>query len=90
MKRFAIAVSIFALAACSGSREGCADQSAGRAIPGYRNDIYKDRKYRAWQSALPLDDQQDFDDASRGFLAAIDADAITAANGTPVWPNCPV
>ncbi|WP_427453531.1 alkyl/aryl-sulfatase [Litorimonas sp. WD9-15] len=34
---------------------------------------------------LPLSDQQDFEDASRGFLAAITAPAIRDDAGNPVW-----
>ena len=34
---------------------------------------------------LPIGDQSDFDDASRGFLAAIEEDAILAEDGSVVW-----
>lgn len=34
---------------------------------------------------LPLSDQQDFEDASRGFLAAISAPAILDVSGNSVW-----
>ncbi|MEQ9316785.1 MAG: alkyl sulfatase dimerization domain-containing protein, partial [Henriciella sp.] len=34
---------------------------------------------------LPLDDQGDFDDAARGFLAAIEGDAILGEDGNTVW-----
>jgi alkyl sulfatase BDS1-like metallo-beta-lactamase superfamily hydrolase len=36
-------------------------------------------------SRLPLDDQGDFDDAARGFLAAIEDDAILDDEGNTVW-----
>ncbi|MEM5518017.1 alkyl sulfatase dimerization domain-containing protein [Henriciella sp. AS95] len=34
---------------------------------------------------LPLDDQSDFDDASRGLIAQIEGDAITDDEGNVVW-----
>ena len=40
---------------------------------------------RAVAERLPLDDQGDFNDASRGFLAAIEGDAILDENGDTVW-----
>ena len=39
----------------------------------------------ALASQLPLSNQQDFEDASRGFLAAISEPAILDADGNPVW-----
>ncbi|MEM1088061.1 MAG: MBL fold metallo-hydrolase, partial [Pseudomonadota bacterium] len=36
-------------------------------------------------SRLPLDDQSDMTDASRGFIAAIEGDAILNADGEVVW-----
>ncbi len=36
-------------------------------------------------NALPLSDQQDFEDASRGFLASITTPAILDDDGKPVW-----
>lgn len=52
--------------------------------PGYVSSATKDAN-TALAKRLPLSDQQDFEDASRGFLAAISAPAITDANGNPVW-----
>ncbi len=40
---------------------------------------------RAVADRLPLNDQSDFEDASRGFLAAIEGDAILDADGNTVW-----
>jgi alkyl sulfatase BDS1-like metallo-beta-lactamase superfamily hydrolase len=37
--------------------------------------------------ALPLDDTVDFDDADRGFIAALSPCVITAADGRVVWDN---
>ncbi|MCK0176299.1 alkyl/aryl-sulfatase [Mycolicibacterium sp. F2034L] len=38
-------------------------------------------------SDLPFSDTRDFDDADRGFLAALDPCVITAADGRVVWDN---
>lgn len=35
--------------------------------------------------ALPFDDRSDFDNANRGFIAGLGADAITNADGRPVY-----
>ncbi|QLC24635.1 MBL fold metallo-hydrolase [Parasphingopyxis algicola] len=35
---------------------------------------------------LPLGDRSDFEDATRGRIAQVDADAIRAADGSVVWP----
>ena len=40
---------------------------------------------RAVAERLPLNDQGDFEDASRGFLAALESDAILDAEGNTVW-----
>ncbi|HTY32808.1 alkyl/aryl-sulfatase [Mycobacterium sp.] len=37
--------------------------------------------------ALPLDDTRDFDDADRGFIAALSPCVIKAADGRVVWDN---
>ncbi len=52
--------------------------------PGYVSQATK-RANEALAKRLPLGDQQDFEDASRGFLAAISAPAILDANDNPVW-----
>ncbi|MBV9350401.1 MAG: MBL fold metallo-hydrolase, partial [Mycobacterium sp.] len=39
------------------------------------------------QHHLPLDDTTDFDDADRGFIAALSPCVITAADGRVVWDN---
>lgn len=43
--------------------------------------------HRAHLGALPFDDTADFDDADRGFIAAMDPCVITAADGRVVWDN---
>lgn len=37
--------------------------------------------------AMPFDDTADFDDADRGFIAALDPCVITTADGRVVWDN---
>ena len=76
-------ISAFLLAACSAQPEMTADipdaPQPGAVAPATakaNTDLAK---------RLPLSDQQDFKDAARGFLAAIEAPAITDADGTPVW-----
>ncbi|MEI6727408.1 MAG: MBL fold metallo-hydrolase, partial [Actinomycetes bacterium] len=36
-------------------------------------------------SGLDWLDQQDFDDASRGFIAKLDTPTVTKEDGTPIW-----
>lgn len=43
--------------------------------------------HRAHLSTLPFSDTTDFDDADRGFIAALDPCVITAADGRVVWDN---
>ena len=38
-------------------------------------------------AALPFDDTTDFEDADRGFIAALDPCVVTAADGRVVWDN---
>lgn len=52
--------------------------------PGHVSNSTK-RMNAALAKRLPLSDQQDFEDASRGFLAAISAPAILDDKGIPVW-----
>ncbi|NEX61684.1 alkyl/aryl-sulfatase [Noviherbaspirillum galbum] len=40
---------------------------------------------KAWLERLPFGDRQDFEDASRGFIAALGTEAIRAADGHVVW-----
>ena len=74
-----------ALAACSaGKNETPALQLPSAPDAGTATEFTKAAN-TALAERLPLNDTQDFDDASRGFLAAIEADAITTPDGTPVW-----
>ena len=43
--------------------------------------------HRAHLTGLPLDDSRDFEDADRGFIAALQPCVITAADGRVVWDN---
>lgn len=43
--------------------------------------------HREHLSSLPLYDTTDFDDANRGFIAALAPCVITAADGRMVWDN---
>ena len=42
---------------------------------------------RAHVASLPFADTRDFDDADRGFLAALEPCVVTAADGRVVWDN---
>ena len=42
---------------------------------------------RGHSATLPFDDTRDFDDADRGFLAALEPCVITAPDGRVVWDN---
>ena len=72
-----------ALAACSepeSDRSDIAPPPAGEATEATR------LANAAFAARLPLDSQADFEDAQRGLLAQIDADAIHDADGNVVWP----
>nr|WP_090341099.1 alkyl sulfatase dimerization domain-containing protein [Mycolicibacterium malmesburyense]CRL70832.1 alkyl sulfatase-like hydrolase [Mycolicibacterium malmesburyense] len=43
--------------------------------------------HRQHLTSLPFDDTADFDDADRGFIAALDPCVIKAADGRVVWDN---
>ncbi len=44
-------------------------------------------QYRSLADALPFDDTQDFADAHRGFLGALEPGVVRAADGRVVWDN---
>ncbi|KUI28339.1 alkyl sulfatase [Mycobacterium sp. IS-1742] len=46
-----------------------------------------DAAHRDHLSTLPFADRRDFDDADRGFLAALEPCVVTAADGRVVWDN---
>ena len=80
--------SVFLLAACGNpAAEHVSNsdvQTREAPEPGYVSDSTK-RLNAALANRLPLGNQQDFEDASRGFLAAISAPAILDDNGASVW-----
>ncbi|SEH59043.1 Alkyl sulfatase BDS1, metallo-beta-lactamase superfamily [Mycolicibacterium rutilum] len=43
--------------------------------------------HRSHLAALPFDDTADFDDADRGFIAALEPCVVTAGDGRVVWDN---
>ena len=84
---YRLAVSAFALAFASMSAFA---QTEGSAVdvpappPAGEASEATAAANRAVAERLPLDDQGDFDDASRGFLAAIEGDAILDEDGNTV------
>jgi alkyl sulfatase BDS1-like metallo-beta-lactamase superfamily hydrolase len=46
-----------------------------------------DAAHRDHLSTLPFTDRTDFDDADRGFIAALEPCVVTAADGRVVWDN---
>ena len=44
-------------------------------------------QHRQLQGSLPFADRQDFDDAHRGFIAALEPGVVRAADGRVVWDN---
>lgn len=45
------------------------------------------RRQAEVRRSLPFDDTQDFEDASRGFIASLNPNIVTNAAGRPVWDN---
>ena len=84
MRMRLIAASLAVLTACSESGSSSGGSVPDAPEPGTAS-AATEAANQAVAAQLPLQDRQDFDDAERGFLAAIDADAITAEDGTPVW-----
>ncbi|MET0780911.1 MAG: alkyl sulfatase dimerization domain-containing protein [Microbacterium sp.] len=46
-----------------------------------------EKSHAALLASLPFDDTQDFEDADRGFIAALEPGVIHAADGRVVWDN---
>lgn len=93
MKRFWMAGAGLALSLAACSAEQSPNQAAAQTSP---TDLQAPPEAGTATSAtvaankavadrLPLDDQSDFDDAARGFLAAIEDDAILDEDGNVVW-----
>ena len=91
MKRIWLGAVCLLAAACgdngaSDSAPHATDQiTIGDPIVGEATATTKD-KNQAVAQRLPISDQSDFDDAQRGFIAKIEADAIRDETGKPVWP----
>ena len=88
MKQLLWAVSAFALAACSqavGQTEG--SEGAGTPTPPAPGEATAATAAAnaAVAERLPLEDHGDFEDAERGFVAAIQDDAIRGEAGNVVW-----
>ncbi|MEQ8559120.1 MAG: alkyl sulfatase dimerization domain-containing protein [Henriciella sp.] len=88
MRHWLLATSILAFAACSPPQAAEPEGDAG-AIPqappaGEATDATAGAN-QAVADRLPLDDQGDVEDAARGFLAAIEEDAILDEEGNTVW-----
>ena len=81
--RFAISL-LAIMAACSPAPDNATAPSAP-PLAGQATDETRAIN-QSVAARLPIDNQDDFVDAGRGFLAAIDADAITNAAGDTVWP----
>ncbi len=88
MKYLMMSVAAVALAACSASQaqqaESDAPAPASPPAAGEATDVTAAAN-RAVAERLPLDQQDDFDDAAKGFLAAIDGEAILADDGSVAW-----
>lgn len=86
--RMAVSALLAALLAACGPGSGSGDTPAplpdpppaGEATPA------TEAANAAVAERLPLEAPADFDDATRGLLAQIQADAITDADGNTVWP----
>ncbi len=82
-----VTVSAWLLAACgSGSGDGEAATALPEPPPAGEATPTTEAANAAVAARLPLDDPADFDDATRGLLARIEADAITDAEDNTVWP----
>lgn len=83
MPRTTIAVLLLALlvAACRSGEDPTAPDAEGRSAPTE----HTIEANAAVADALPLDDQQDFEDARRGLLVSDPDVVIPGPDGTPVW-----
>ncbi|MEO0982094.1 MAG: alkyl sulfatase dimerization domain-containing protein [Pseudomonadota bacterium] len=83
MRIIALAAASLGLAACSSEPPAPAEPPPAPEA-GLASDATKAAN-AAVAERLPLGDQSDFNDAGRGFLAAIEEDAILDADGNVVW-----
>lgn len=73
------------LSACGPSISDSGSSGVELPPPGAATEATREANQSLAQR-LPLDQPDDFDDAYRGWLASIQADAITNAEGGVVWP----
>ncbi|WP_300395745.1 alkyl sulfatase dimerization domain-containing protein [Henriciella sp.] len=88
MRHWLLATSILAVAACSPPQAAEPEGDAGAIPPAPPAGEATEATAGANQAVadrLPLDDQGDVEDAARGFLAAIEEDAILDEEGNTVW-----
>ncbi|WP_300380905.1 alkyl sulfatase dimerization domain-containing protein [Henriciella sp.] len=87
MKTTSVLSTVFALVVCfsAGAQENGKPSDVPAAPPAGEATSATAEANASVAARLPLDDQSDFEDASRGFIAAIEADAITDADGNTVW-----
>jgi alkyl sulfatase BDS1-like metallo-beta-lactamase superfamily hydrolase len=89
MFRILLLGSALSLAACDAQTPSSTSRISSTAVydapaPGFVTDATKSANADL-AKRLPLSDQQDFEDASRGFMAAISAPTIMDDAGNPVW-----
>lgn len=86
MKRWLILMGAWTLFACTNNvpDNAATDEIVAAPQPGHVTQTTRAANL-ALAKRLPLADQSDFQDASRGFLAAIEASAILNTDGESVW-----
>ena len=87
MRHWLMAVSVLAVAGCSPSQANEPDTGGAlpEAPPAGEATAATAEAHAEVAERLPLDDRGDVEDAGRGFLAAIEADAILDDEGNTVW-----
>ena len=75
---------VVGLAACS-RESATAPGQASSAAPGGAASSFTERANRELAASLPLAEQQDFEDAKRGFIATDDPLVIAGPNGAKAW-----
>jgi alkyl sulfatase BDS1-like metallo-beta-lactamase superfamily hydrolase len=83
-RRLPLLIVVVGLAACS--RESAISQGqSSSAAQGGAASSFTERANRELAASLPLDEQQDFEDAKRGFIATDDPLVIAGPNGATAW-----
>jgi alkyl sulfatase BDS1-like metallo-beta-lactamase superfamily hydrolase len=78
----AAAIAAIAILGCAAALAADDAAPAARPRPAEQATVQSNQ---AWLDRLPFSDRQDFEDATRGFIANIDEPAIRAADGHVVW-----